>query len=157
MNKTLILLILSISLLASPLAINGNDEIHGCFNHTETKKSESFTLILRNYGLVSNDLVINHKENKNSVLVIKKFNSHSKESFEVSPIRHRKNVQNDWSPRPYEKSIFTIRDHFRSFSINEKEGLFYLGNLIEYAGGDLPLICSTNPNLIKEIFLNLTR
>lgn len=163
MNNTLILLCLLISHLCfatSTLTKFKDSNIYGCFNEIKTSKFESTTLIIRNDSTVSNDFIVNEKENKNSLLIIGSYKSDFRETFEVSPLKFEgKDVftssQDGWDPKLYDKTFFTAKGNLKAFSIQMPEQEIITAKYSEFAAKELSLICTSNKKLINSIYLKL--
>lgn len=163
MKKVILFFVLSTTLVFSKeITLSQKKKIYGCFNEINTPTERSFILIFRNSEFESSDPIINLKENKNSILVIKKYKSHVNETFEVSRLNFTSKssgyakVEDGWSPKDIPETIFTARDELKAFSIQNEISGFFVGNYSEYAYKDIQLICTSNKNLVKELFLKVT-
>lgn len=163
MRNTVILFILIISNLSFASAIITNfkgQDIYGCFNEIKTSKYESTTLIIRNDSSVSNDFIINEKDNKNSILIIGSYKSEFRETFEVSPLNLEAkdifmNSQDGWDPKLYDKTFFTAKGNLKAFSIQQPEQEIITARYTEFASQELNLICTSNKKLVDNLYLKL--
>lgn len=163
MNKTLIIFSLVISNLCfatSVLTKLKDKNIYGCFNEIKTSKYESTTLIIRNDSSVSDDFIVNEKENKDSVLIIGSYKSDFRETFEVSPLKFEgkdvfMNSQDGWDPKLYDKTFFTAKGNLKAFSIQMPDQEIITAKYSEFAAKELSLICTSNKKLISSIYLKL--
>lgn len=138
-----------------------NKTIHGCFNEIKNDSYSSSTLILRrDKSLLSKDFIVNDKENANSILIINRYKSKYKESFEVAPLKFEAKVQfadsgDGWDPKTYDKTFFTAKGNLKAFSIQESQEQFQYAKYSVFAGEEINLICTNNKKLIQSLFLKL--
>lgn len=138
-----------------------NKTIYGCFNEIKNDSYASSTLILRrDKSLLSKDFIVNDEDNANSVLIINRYKSKYKESFEVAPLKHEGKINfadsNDgWEPKTYDQTFFTAKGNLKAFSIQDSGEQFLYAKYAIFAGEEINLICTSNKKLIQSLFLKL--
>lgn len=160
--KILLFTFLSSSLLfaSNPLTKIKDKVIYGCFNEVTNSNYKSTTLILRNNSLVSDDFIVNEKENKNAVLVVNSYKSKSLETFEVSSLKLEgidkfKDSADGWQPTLSPNTIFTAKGNLKAFSIQDTKEDITTAKYSDFAAKSMQLVCSTDKKLINSIFLKL--
>lgn len=138
-----------------------NKIIYGCFNEIKNDSYSSSTLILRrDKSLLSKDFIVNDVDNANSILVINRYKSKYKESFEVAPLKYEAKLDfadssDGWDPKSYDKTFFTAKGNLKAFSIQDSDEQFLYAKYAVFAGEEINLICTGNKRLIQSLFLKL--